>query len=185
MEANTTARCVKRVLRGWRDHRCGIGCRPRDRRPRRVSGTPGDERRQGQGHKLYERDLGAAASRATAVSGSGPELEGQVTTATPFAPWGAWPRTAGKNPQLTPVLEQGQRRGARRPRKGADSAGVAGGAFWGRELPVRVAFFPQRVEGESACGVDKCLGCLWSPGEASAVSGRTARRATGPGSKRA
>ena len=30
MEANTTVRCVKRVLKGGRDRGSGIGCRPRD-----------------------------------------------------------------------------------------------------------------------------------------------------------
>jgi len=53
--ANTTARCVERVLKRWREQRCGIGCRPGCRRRWRVSGTPGGERRQGHGHMHYER----------------------------------------------------------------------------------------------------------------------------------
>jgi hypothetical protein len=35
--------------KGWREHRCDIKCRPEDRRRWRVSGTPGDERRQSHG----------------------------------------------------------------------------------------------------------------------------------------
>jgi len=37
--ANTTARCVKRVLKGWREQGCGIRCRPGARKPWRVSGN--------------------------------------------------------------------------------------------------------------------------------------------------
>jgi len=68
--ANTTARCVERVLKRWREQRCGIGCRPGCRRQWRVSGTPGGERRQGHGHMHYEGDLGAIASKGDDCPGS-------------------------------------------------------------------------------------------------------------------
>ena len=65
--ANTTARCVERVLKGWREQGHGIGCRPgallavaRFReRPAMNAGQARDMH--------YEKDLGTAASRATAL----------------------------------------------------------------------------------------------------------------------
>ena len=65
--ANTAARCVERVLKGWRELGHGIACRPgallsvaRFReRPAMNAGQARDMH--------YEKDLGTAASRATAL----------------------------------------------------------------------------------------------------------------------
>lgn len=94
---NTTARCVKRVLKGWREQGHGIGCRPgallavvRFReRPAMNAGQAWDMH--------YEKDLGTAASRGDGIAGSRPALQGQVTTATPFAPrWSGARMALGK-----------------------------------------------------------------------------------------
>ena len=105
---------------------------------------------------LRRRPL-AAASGATATSGSGPELEGQVTTATPLAPSGAWP---GRPREA--VVDNGHgARSSRHRRKRPDLAGVVGGKFGCRDARLSHDYFPQGPGSEAACGVDKGICCLW------------------------
>lgn len=58
-------------------------------------------------HALRRRPRGCCL-KGCDYSGSGTELEGQVTTATPFAPIRSMARTAIGKPQLTPAMAMGQ-----------------------------------------------------------------------------
>jgi len=77
--------------KGWREQRCGIGCRRRARRPWRASGAPSVGTPARPVVHALRTILRATASRAMTVPVQRPELGGQVTTATPFAPSGAEP----------------------------------------------------------------------------------------------
>ena len=90
-------------------------------------------------------------------SGSGPELEGQVTTATPLAPSGAGPG----RPREAVVDNGDGARSSMHRRKRPDFAGVVGGNFGRRETRLSHDYFPQGAGSEAACGVDKGICCLW------------------------
>jgi hypothetical protein len=87
----------------------------------------------------------------------GPELEGQVTTATPFAPSGAEP---GRLSGICSGLAGGHSVKERR-RNGPHCWRIARGELWARNMPLSRAYLLIGPKSQSACGLDSRLACLW------------------------
>ena len=91
IEANTTACCVERVLKGGRERCAASGAGRLFCRAWRASGSAQRSTLAWATGKALRMGPRGRRLGGSGCTGTGPGLEGQVTTATPFAPLGAWP----------------------------------------------------------------------------------------------
>ena len=111
--------------------------------------------------KLHEKTSGPSPRRTVAVPVQGPVLGGQVTTATPFAPRGSWPRSATGAASRQPTKHSVNSLACKAPEIGAD----CGWQTVRRDALLMPFNFPTVTNREAARGVDrgKC-GLRFLPG---------------------
>ena len=176
--ANTTARCVRRVLEGMAGtavrHRVPTwwskaAARFRNAQRGNAGGDAGNALR-----KLHEKTSGPSPRRTVAVPAQRPALEGQVTTATPFAPRGSWPRSATGVASRQPTNHSVNALACKAREIGTD----CGWQTTQRDALLMPFNFPTVTNREAARGVDrgKC-GLRFLPGFWER-DGREPRRAT-------
>ncbi len=141
--------------------------------PGALPGAPSAERWHGRRQSTTNKNLGAAASRATAAPATRPGLEGQVTTATPFAPVGA-AQDGLRETVVDARWNGGSRRGTSmgRIRRSLTVAISRSGVAMSR------VYFPEGPYSESACGVDKGICRLWFRSRELSVSAAVPPRST-------
>ena len=115
---------------------------------------PAWERWRGHRHalrKLHEKTSGPSPRRTLAGPVQRPALGGQVTTATPFAPRGSWPRSATGAASRRPTRHSVNPRARKAPEIGAD----CGWQTVRREALLMSFNFPTVTNREAARGVDR------------------------------
>ena len=101
--------------------------------------------------KLHEKTSGPSPRRTLAVPVQRPALGGQVTTATPFAPRGSWPRSATGAASRRPTRHSVNALACKAPEIGAD----CGWQSAHRDALLMPFNFPTVTSSEAARGVDR------------------------------
>ena len=101
--------------------------------------------------KLHEKTSGPLPRRTMAGPVQRPTLGGQVTTATPFAPRGSWPRSATGAASRRATRHSVNARARKAPEIGTD----CGWQTAQRDALLMPFNFPTVTNREAACGVDR------------------------------
>jgi len=101
--------------------------------------------------KLHEKTSGPSPRRTVAMPVQRPALGGQVTTATPFAPRGSWPRSATGVASRRPTRHSVNALECKAPDIGAD----CGWQSAHRDALLMPFNFPTVTSSEAARGVDR------------------------------
>lgn len=101
--------------------------------------------------KLHEKTSGPSPRRTVAGPVQRPALGGQVTTATPFAPRGSWPRSATGAASRRPTRHSVNALACKAPEIGAD----CGWQSAHRDALLMPFNFPTVTSSEAARGVDR------------------------------
>ena len=142
----------------------------RNAQRRNAGGATGNALR-----KVHERTSGPSSQRTMAVPVQRPALEGQVTTATPFAPRGNWPRSATGAASRQPTKHSVNALACKATEIGTD----CGWQTAQRDALLMPFNFPTVTSSEAARGVDRGKCGLRSLPGFSGCAGRLRRARSG------